>query len=47
MQALKENYPKLEFRSVGVNFAPGQKYMDQIVEATKDIEVPIIFNNGE
>lgn len=43
---LKENFPQQEFRSVAVNFSPGVKYMDKIVEATKDIEIPIIFNNA-
>lgn len=46
MKGLKENFPKQEFRSVGCNFSPGVKYMDQIVEATKDIDIPIIFNNA-
>jgi uncharacterized membrane protein YhaH (DUF805 family) len=46
MEALKEQYPKLQFRSVGCNFSPGVKYMDQITKAVKDIEVPIIFCNA-
>jgi short-subunit dehydrogenase len=46
MQELRSLYPKLEFRSVGVNFAPGMDYMEKIVDATKDIEIPIIFNNA-
>lgn len=46
MNELKEAYPNLEFRSVGVTFSPGVKYMDKIVAATKDIEVPIIFCNA-
>mmetsp|Transcript_21031 Transcript_21031/g.49861 ORF Transcript_21031/g.49861 Transcript_21031/m.49861 type:complete len:333 (-) Transcript_21031:119-1117(-) len=46
MKQLKETFPKLEFRSVGVNFAPGVDYLKQIQEATKDIEVPIVFNNA-
>jgi short-subunit dehydrogenase len=43
---LKEMYKELEFRSVGVNFAPGVDYMTPIKEATKDIVVPIVFNNA-
>ena len=43
---LKEAYPKLEFRAVGCTFSPGQDYMKKIDQATKDIEVPIIFNNA-
>jgi short-subunit dehydrogenase len=46
LQELRAAYPQLEFRSVGVNFTPGVDYMEQIVEATKDIEIPIIFNNA-
>uniref|UniRef100_A0A7S0UI44 Uncharacterized protein n=1 Tax=Pseudo-nitzschia delicatissima TaxID=44447 RepID=A0A7S0UI44_9STRA len=46
MVQLKETFPKLEFRCVGVNFAPGVDYLKQIQEATKDIEVSIVFNNA-
>jgi len=47
MAELKESFPDLEFRSVGVNFAPGVDYLKAISEATKDIEcIPIIFNNA-
>lgn len=46
MKELAAKYPKLTFRSVGVNFAPGVDYMTKIKDATKDIEVPIIFNNA-
>src|SRR3569623_1651268 len=37
MKELTAAYPKLQFRSVGVNFAPGTKYMDKIRAATKDL----------
>ena len=46
IKQLKIEYPKLEFRSVGVNFSPGQPYMSAIIEATKDIDVTILFNNA-
>lgn len=46
MAQLKENFPDLEFRSVGVNFAPGVDYLKQIKEATKDIDIQIVFNNA-
>lgn len=46
MASLKENYPKLEFRSVGCNFSPGVDYMKDIRKATDDIYIPIIFNNA-
>jgi len=46
MSEIQKAYPKQKFRFVGVNFAPGVKYMDKIVAATKDIEIPIIFCNA-
>ena len=46
IKELKEAYPKQEFRAVGVNFAPGVDYMDKIVAATKDVEIPIVFCNA-
>lgn len=46
MEQLKEHFPKLQFRSVGVNFSPGVDYLKKIVEATKDLDIPIIFNNA-
>ena len=46
MEELKVTFPKLEFRSVGVSFSPGVKYLDKIAEATKDLEIKIVFNNA-
>jgi len=46
MKQLKDTFPDLEFRSVGVNFAPGVNYLKEIQDATKDIEIPIVFNNA-
>jgi short-subunit dehydrogenase len=46
VKELKAAYPELEFRPVGVNFSPGAKYMDAIIDATKDIDIPIVFNNA-
>ena len=46
MTQLKETFPKLEFRSVGVSFSPGIDYLKKIKNATKDLEIPIIFNNA-
>lgn len=43
---LRETYKDLEFRSVGVNFSPGVDYLTEIDKATKDIDIPIIFNNA-
>lgn len=43
---LRETYPKLEFRTVGCIFSPGQDYMEKIIDATKDIDVQLIFNNA-
>jgi len=46
IKELKESYPDLEFRCIGVTFSPGVNYLQQIEEATKDIEIKIIFNNA-
>eukprot|EP00957_Ditylum_brightwellii_P010255 775666-Ditylum_brightwellii.AAC.1 len=46
MKDIQAEYPDLEFRSVGVTFSPGVPYLDKIKEATKDIEIKIIFNNA-
>jgi len=46
MKELKQQYPKLEFRSVGACFSPGVDYLTQIDEATKDITIQCIFNNA-
>lgn len=46
MKELREAYPSLSFREVGVTFSPGQKYMEKISEATKDIDVQLVFNNA-
>jgi short-subunit dehydrogenase len=40
-------YPKLEFRAVPVNFGKTDPdYMKDIIEATKDIDVQIVFSNA-
>jgi short-subunit dehydrogenase len=48
MIEIKAKYPKQQFRSIGVNFAPGVKYMDTINAAVKDIQdkIVIIFCNA-
>ena len=46
MKQLKEQFPKLQFRSVAVSFSPGVDYLKQIDEATKDINIQCIFNNA-
>lgn len=46
MKQLAETFPDLQFRNVACTFSPGVDYMKQIDKATKDIEVPIIFNNA-
>lgn len=43
---ITETYPNLQFRFVGVTFSPGIDYMSKIKDATKDIHVPIVFNNA-
>jgi short-subunit dehydrogenase len=46
MKQLNDTYPDQQFRSVGCTFSPGVDYMKQIDDATKDIDVRIIFNNA-
>lgn len=46
VKALKKAYPELEFRSVGCAFSPGTGYMEKIIDATKDINIQLIFNNA-
>lgn len=43
---LTKKYPDLEFRKVGVNFAPNVDYLTPIKEATKDITVQCLFMNA-
>jgi short-subunit dehydrogenase len=45
---MQKEFPKLEFRKVAVNLASGdpKTYMDPLTEATKDIDVTLVFNNA-
>jgi short-subunit dehydrogenase len=43
---LRKKFPALTFRPVGVNLGKAGEYMGPIVEATKDIEVNLVFNNA-
>lgn len=45
-QELQKAFPKLQFRAVGCSFAPGVDYLTIIQNATKDIQIPIVFNNA-
>ena len=45
-EALREHFPHLEFRSVAAVFDHKTDYMPAIIEATKDIDVQIVFNNA-
>ena len=38
---LEAAHPKLEFRAVACNFGPRAKYLEQIAEATRDIDVQV------
>lgn len=42
---IKKKYPKLQFRSVGVDLSK-DGYMDAIIKATDDIPVSLVFNNA-
>jgi short-subunit dehydrogenase len=44
--ALKTQFPNQQFRSVGVKFDHKTDYLTPIIEATKDIDVAIVFNNA-
>lgn len=46
MKEIKAAYPDLEFRSVGVTFSPGVPYLEKIKDATKDIDIKIVFSNA-
>jgi short-subunit dehydrogenase len=43
---LQQTFPTQQFRSVGVNFAPGVKYMEAIRKETANIAVKIVFCNA-
>ena len=43
---LKAAYPDLEFRAVGAVFDHKTDYMPQIIEATRDIDVQVVWNNA-
>jgi len=43
---LKAAFPERQFIMVGANLSPGQKYMEKIAKATKDISVQCVFNNA-
>lgn len=45
-EALKKRFPSQQFRAVPAKFDHKTDYMPAIIEATDDIEVPIIFNNA-
>ncbi|KAJ3025789.1 hypothetical protein HDV00_012495 [Rhizophlyctis rosea] len=42
---LKAKYPQLEFRAVGVDLS-SDTYMEKLIEATKDVEINLLFNNA-
>eukprot|EP01041_Mallomonas_annulata_P001731 gene1731-3349_t len=44
--SLKKHFPKQQFRSVPAKFDHKTDYMPGIIEATKDIDVAIVFNNA-
>jgi len=46
MKEIKAAYPDLQFRSVGVLFSPGVPYLQKIKDATKDIDIKIVFSNA-
>lgn len=45
-QDLQQEFPKLQFRAVGVTFAPHVPYLDKIQKATQDLDIGIVFSNA-
>lgn len=45
-KTLQEQFPNQEFRAVSAVFDHKTDYMPNIIEATKDIDVAIVFNNA-
>lgn len=45
-EELTAAFPNQQFRKVGANFSPGVDYLTPIIEATKDIDVQLVFNNA-
>ena len=43
---LQKKFTSVTFRKVGVNLGQDGKYMDAIIQATKDIEINLVFNNA-
>lgn len=45
---MKQKYPNVELRPVAVDLSSAnpEDYMKKIMEATKDIEVQLVFNNA-
>jgi len=42
---IQEDYPSLQFRAVGVDLG-GEDYLEKIIEATKDLDISLLFNNA-
>eukprot|EP00029_Vermamoeba_vermiformis_P000777 TRINITY_DN10969_c0_g1_i1.p1 TRINITY_DN10969_c0_g1~~TRINITY_DN10969_c0_g1_i1.p1 ORF type:complete len:312 (-),score=126.26 TRINITY_DN10969_c0_g1_i1:64-999(-) len=44
---LTKKFPNVEFRAVGVDLGNAEtKYMENLIEQTKDIDVQVVFNNA-
>jgi short-subunit dehydrogenase len=43
---LKTAFPKQEFRAVAAKFDHKTDYMPDIIKATSDVDIPIVFNNA-
>lgn len=46
MKEIRDTYPHLEFRRIGVTFSPGIPYLQTIKDETKDIDIKIVFSNA-
>ena len=44
--ALKNHFPKQEFRAIGAKFDHKTDYMPDIIKGTDDIDIAVVFNNA-
>lgn len=46
VKELEEAFPDQSFRGIGVDLSPGKPYMEEIIQATSDVHIGIVFNNA-
>jgi short-subunit dehydrogenase len=45
-EKLKNDFPSLQFRAIGVDISNPGTYMDKIIKETEDITIQLLFNNA-